>query len=212
MKNTILAIVIAAGLTSFEGSANAQTSPLTWNWNLTDATTQESLGSGQFVTDGTLLNGDVWLNGWQNVDYYQINSISGNYLGVTITGLIGAPYDNKYIVFQNSNVDYQGIGFTTAAPFPNSRGDWGNFTYENISTKNINPGNNLVTLYNNYIDGWAPNDSDNTLFNDGVTFTVTAPTPEPSTYALFGLGALALVVAFRRRNGCVATAGPAKVA
>jgi hypothetical protein len=36
--------------------------------------------------------------------------------------------------------------------------------------------------------------------------------PEPSTYALFGLGALALIVAYRRRNGCVAMAGPAKVA
>jgi hypothetical protein len=36
--------------------------------------------------------------------------------------------------------------------------------------------------------------------------------PEPSTYALFGIGALALVVAYRRRNGCVATAGPSKVA
>jgi len=36
--------------------------------------------------------------------------------------------------------------------------------------------------------------------------------PEPSTYVLFGLGALALIVAYRRRNGCVATAGPAKIA
>lgn len=36
--------------------------------------------------------------------------------------------------------------------------------------------------------------------------------PEPSTYALFGLGALALIAAYRRRNGCKATAGIAKVA
>jgi len=39
-----------------------------------------------------------------------------------------------------------------------------------------------------------------------------ASVPEPSTYALFGLGALALVIACRRRYGCVATAGSAKVA
>jgi formylglycine-generating enzyme required for sulfatase activity len=36
--------------------------------------------------------------------------------------------------------------------------------------------------------------------------------PEPSTYALMGLGTIALIVAYRRRIGCVATAGLAKVA
>jgi len=36
--------------------------------------------------------------------------------------------------------------------------------------------------------------------------------PEPSTYMLFGIGSLALVIAYRRRKGCVATAGSAKVA
>ena len=36
--------------------------------------------------------------------------------------------------------------------------------------------------------------------------------PEPATYALFGLGAFALIVAYRRRNRIVATAESAKVA
>ena len=44
---------------------------------------------------------------------------------------------------------------------------------------------------------------------DNVSVTAV---PEPSTYVLFGLGALALVVAYRRRNACKTTAGPAKVA
>jgi PEP-CTERM motif len=36
--------------------------------------------------------------------------------------------------------------------------------------------------------------------------------PEPSTYALLGLGTFALSIAYRRRNVSVATAGSAKVA
>jgi hypothetical protein len=83
----------------------------------------------------------------------------------------------------------------------------------------------MFALRNNTASGPGifQNTHDYQIYNENVTIVmnnggaslalrVTDSVPEPSTYALFGLGALALVIAYRRRNGCVATAGPAKVA
>jgi len=158
------------------------------------------------------------------------NRASDNYAAITgnqspyfyNTGL--APVTNSWIfiggVYQN-NYFSQGSGLLTMYV--------GNQVFSNIVTSfnNNSPsftsiGGNAGTerYWNGYIDnvfiinGYASQSQMNDIINNPTLIPqiALAIAPEPSTYALFGLGALALIVAYRRRNGCVATAGPAKVA
>ena len=172
MKKTILALALAAGLTSFAGSAKADSNPLVWNWNLTGTSTSSLIGSGQFTTGSDQGGGS-----------YLLNSISGTYAGVTITGLDSySDASNVYYDFPSGyNVDFGGIAFATSTAFAGNYGD-GDGMVENIFG-----GKGKVNLFNNANDYGV------------VSFNVTAAVPEPSTYALFGIGALALVVVYRRR-------------
>ena len=46
---------------------------------------------------------------------------------------------------------------------------------------------------------YQPTSNYNVYAGNGATAATVTSVPEPSTYALFGLGALALVVAYRRK-------------
>ena len=105
IKKTILAL--AAGLTSFAGNAKAE---ITWDWTLTLRGDAEAvLGNGQFISGDDLGNG-----------VYQITSISGIYMGATITGLQKPGPNDLYYSELGLDQGFDsngGLAFNTATPF-----------------------------------------------------------------------------------------------
>ena len=179
MKKTILALALAAGLTSFAGSAKAN---INWNWSLTDSSTSEYIGSGQFTTGADLGGGS-----------YHVSSISGTYENVTIGGLLNewSYYnDNIYFSYPSAPVNGNGISFFTLSPFKNHGGDGGG-TFENI----WNGHGSVVGLYNN-----------TQYVMSGANFNVSADTaavPEPSQVAaslLLAAGIAGFVIVKRRKE------------
>ena len=78
----------------------------------------------------------------------------------------------------------------------------GNFSSVEVGGSNLTDSNGL----------WSGSNAGVTYqFSDSTGKLTVQAVPEPSTWALLGLGALALIMAYRRRNGCVATAGSVKV-
>ena len=178
MKKTILALALAAGLTSFAGSAKAS---IIWNWNLTDSSTSSLIGSGQFITGADLGNGS-----------YLLNSISGTYEGVTITGLSTWYASNIFYNFPSpNNVDDGGIAFATSTSFAGVN-DTENDMVENIWHSSYLQ--DTVGLYNN-----------SQYTNAGANFNVSA-VPEPSQVAasILLIGGIAGFVIVRRRKAQVA--------
>ena len=55
------------------------------------------------------------------------------------------------------------------------------------------------SVYDYRVDGGSYTQNDSIYATVGIPGQSTAAVPEPSTYALFGLGALALIVAYRRK-------------
>jgi len=192
MKKTILALVLSAGLTSFAGNAKADI--ITANLNET-ATGNNYIGFGfkdgsitsdyNYGIDGSWDPGfeDPWGSiGFQNGQYngskYYVGSNDPLSFGTTIDSSLRFTGGNGWYVGVNNNTSgYWGVAF--------SQGN-GNYNY-----------------------GWVEvtmNDSGLTFGQAAVETTanlaITAgagAVPEPSTYALFGLGALALIVAYRRK-------------
>ena len=175
MKKTLLALALAAGLTSFAG--NAKAAPLTFDWNFNSSYT---FGSG-FGSAGDLVTG-------------------------TITGTVGAGG-----AFTPSELT------ATAGTTLLNLNDMSNLVENTLSvsdnklTGSINywtPGPSIgLSVDEGFgFESWVASNNDNGAgYHGSVTFTLDpssgspAAVPEPSTYALFGLGALALVVAYRRK-------------
>ena len=188
MKNTILALAIAAGLTSFAGNVKADA----YTPNINVDTTLGAAGSpsdpqyrGAAVI--TAPNASTF-NNLQAYSEIKINFLNtsafSELVDIYLTDIDGNQGSNEYLVNADSTalidltVNYYNTPLSTL--------------YLGLNTRDISYG--------------VPS---GTTYKIGSSSTVV---PEPSTYALFGIGALALIVAYRRRNGCVATVGSAKVA
>lgn len=131
------------------------------------------------------------------------NSINSMYLAFT-NGTPGATGSTDATILTTATGAYKGIAGST--------GNYGgNFSTTKTQSTYSSTGAVVFDLYDvpqgtsgnatelGYFTLYGAND---TTDAGQLTFTSTAPlaAPEPSTYALFGLGALVMVLALRRRN------------
>jgi hypothetical protein len=195
MKKTLLALAITAGLTSFAGNAKAD-----FNYSFTPRSIQGS-GFGTTVT-GTIFG--TFNNNGSAFNLTSISAKSGDYfttINVTDanTSILNTLSETGGAISGKANIATLSINGNNRAGGPDISVDFTGFSFFGI------------TFYDN---SYQPNFNDITraYVGDSPATVVTEAVPEPSTYALFCIGALALVVAYRRRNGCKATAASAKVA
>ena len=174
MKKTILALALAAGLTSFAG--NAKAAPPLGGYQFTFSFTGTENPNSNFKLD--TIQGILTLNAanTEAISLYITDDIGGNMsFNSNFNWAAATPYLNSFTV---SNVN--GTPTITDSTFVDS-------------TYSLNLNRESMGIYTSYYDG----------SHFVTTFNPTAPSytavPEPSTYALFGLGALALVIAYRRK-------------
>lgn len=113
----------------------------------------------------------------------------------TPTGLVGNdPTDFQNILFQNNAVTLSANTTYWVALNNDLRRNFSWAVYDGSSTSGSG----------SYGMAWLGNSSDNVSDLGGNLFAMsvagTASVPEPSTYALMGLGGLALLIAYRRRT------------
>lgn len=176
MKKTILAFTIVVGLTSFIGNANGDISYFN-----TPLTLSPAGGSAYFTTDGTSLF--VSSSGNYSTDLSLQNYYSTLFFNPSFTS---SPVPAASVISSNSIF----TSFNTATPVSGYYGfaislGGGNYDY---GWMNLSAGDYTVVSA-------ALNTSPNQSILAGQTAV-----PEPSTYVLFGLGALALLIAARRSN------------
>jgi hypothetical protein len=198
MKKTILALALAAGLTSFAGNAKANyavhiepkfdiSSSYISAWDLTQ-------GSGSFLFGQNF----GFLNANQSYDF-------------NIPWLNGAPAPAGWIFAGDV---LQGQQEHVMLSSPNQLiGDWSinfntNYFPELSIYASISGDKTALKNFEYYYKNTLlcpPDFVDKlNLFSsavDGGTFSVTNQTvPEPSTYALFGIGAIGMLMVLRRRK------------
>jgi hypothetical protein len=163
--------IVSAIITTISASASFA-STYSWTWS-----------PGGPTLSGTLTTGTGCGSGCEIV-----NSISGNFLGASITALLapgafpqnGTPNDNHLLPTGSPALDFNGISFSLAS------GDDINIYWNNIT-------------YVSYCDGTSPSTVCNPLIPFTIgTFAVTSvnsTTPLPAALPIFatGLGALGLL-------------------
>jgi hypothetical protein len=192
MKKTLLALVLAAGLTSFAGNAKADIVFQDLNQFNNGG---ENIGFG--FSNG-IINTDLWqgIAGYQFPDRNNLNNLTvigfqgnqntvGNGLGSSLVDF-GTTIDGNtsFKTWQSATIQlYPTVSGYLPVFFANNGGR--NYGWVNVSVtrQGVSFGEAAV----------------NTTLNEGITAGQTASVPEPSTYALFGIGALALVIAYRRK-------------
>lgn len=204
MKKIILTLVCAAGLTQFEGSAKA-------NDYTVDITPSDNIAKAYISAWNIGPNNTASFLWGQSYASFQANNLSQIFISLspqipTPTGFIFAGYDNSGT---HAIVSSQSI----------LSGSWdSNFNPLNLNPLNetsiindIMAGGNIelknFESYNNdkLLSQLVGNVANAKLYEfssavDIGTFKVTLQSaPEPSTYALFGIGALALVISYRRK-------------
>jgi hypothetical protein len=213
MKKNLLALALVAGLTSFAGNAKADDvvfqnistngiSSVTGsaaNSNLSFRLSSSQLNlfdqvtlfgaSGQTMTeDFNLLH---MLNGsWVNLlpSYVTLNGVEDNNIGTGFSAYhftLPGSFNNLSFTDNSASQGYFTANNWFILAFRNNTAS-GSGIFKN--TPNYQIYNTNVTDVGN--GGGV---------NLGVIVTKYNGVPEPSTYALFGLGALALVVAYRRK-------------
>lgn len=140
-----------------------------WTWTFAGGSYS---GSGTFVTDSTLSTGFGGFSG------YKITSITGTWTqspgsAQTISGLLPVPSSG----FDNDNL----------VSMSNQQLSWGGFLFGVNSAK--------INIY--YSSGYRMYDGVNV--DIAGTFSAVNTVPEPSTWALMGLGAAAVLWQLRRR-------------
>jgi hypothetical protein len=189
MKKTLLALALVAGLTLF--AENAKAAIVTRNLN-------EFNQGGPNMGFG-FSNGIINTDEYQGIAGYQFNggdyltvlgfqesqNTVGNGLGYSLVDF-GTTIDGNSI-FKTGRGDITTLNPTISGYLPVffARNGGRNYGWVNVSVtrQGVSFGEAAV----------------NTTLNEGITAGQTAAVPEPSTYALFGLGALALVIAYRRK-------------
>jgi hypothetical protein len=203
MKKILLALALAAGLTSFAGNAKADIIVSTLNINMNKFSDLNFNISNNNIVQTSPNNG-FEVGGYNARNYQQ-----GFYFTGTSTFVYTGPgdYDGYFDDYSISS-SLLNLGSTVDGSTPFN--GWYTYKDGNPFTGTIYEGFKREiqgnTFYG-YIQGTGTGGTDWTLnsisFNStpGASITVvdTTAVPEPSTYALFGLGALALVVAYRRK-------------
>jgi hypothetical protein len=173
MKKTILALALLAGLTSFAGNAKADISYFN-----TPLTLSPAGGSAYFTTDGTSLF--VSSSGNYSTNLSLQNYYSTLYFNPSFTT---SPVPSGYVISSTSTL----TSFNTATPSSGYYGFAINLGSGNYDYGWVNLSGSDYTVLSAAL---------NTTPNQSILAGQTA-VPEPSSYALLGLGALALVIAAR---------------
>jgi len=213
MKKTILAIVLVAGLTSFAGISKGSTvykyTESGGNISGTLNGTNFSNASWSIMAEADPSNATYYPAGqniWTpcyaitNFSYQPFITIKSGSNILTAT-LINFDIESRNYYFNTSPNEKAAIMFADVS----SGVEQGSAAYLTGNSSNFNNLGVIGTFL-------GISDFDKTTFHtsagdliitsdSGVagTFQVSTAVPEPSTYALFGLGALALVVAYRRK-------------
>ena len=193
MKKNMLALAVVAGLTLFAG--NAKTSQITYNLNVLGAdfsfaaTLQASnngdgsftavSGSGQFGNSGLFANDLITLTP---------NSNAPSVINIITPGEMDWFYDNQ-LYPDTTLLNYNGLSFS----FSDSGTNWYLCPYLSSTGPNIY----LTSVLTQ--NGMLLSGSSALSYGEISIITLTEPVPEPSIYALLGMGALALINAYRRK-------------
>jgi hypothetical protein len=209
MKKTILALALAVGLTSFAGNAKADsiiyntTFSNYWDhWQLNGLGVAVEFNSANFnnitsVTwEGTLsANSSVPIYLYSASDNGPVSAL--NFLGNATLANSATNYGEQFVTFNTNisvtpNTEY----YIFANPNKNAGDAWWNAVFHNLTPSEYGTTGQKTYMYN------ATGQLFNTTNIDEFQLQVNGTTsvPEPSTYALFGLGALALVIAYRRKT------------
>jgi hypothetical protein len=203
MKNNLLSFALAALLISFAGSVKAQ-SGLTMK---IDTNNQSFYFQGS--DQGSAYKMDFFFSDDYSLQFIHFFPSTAVYASLTENPgnlfVEGATLsmNGKMSITRNGNENYIFLDLYSSISDITTltgTGQSASVSYANLTSSNI-------VLFESLIGG-----SLTQSMGTGYSPISVQAVPEPSTYALLGLGALALIVAYRRRSGCVTTAGPAKVA
>jgi len=203
MKKTIIAFILIAGISTFIRNTNAQ----------------ELISNGNFAT------GDFtsWNVSTRNTSHFRV--LSYEYAG---HAAIAPPSGDSYMAVTGQNDSLEQTISTVAGETYTlsflANNDANNQLY-NPSYCYISASQNGTPIFTNFsnlsiVNSWVQqsytftansNQTDLKIFMnfayansegfiDNISVTGTASVPEPSTYALFGLGALALIIVHRCRH------------
>jgi hypothetical protein len=203
MKKSLLALALAAGLTSFAGSAKAATLLTTFSYDLpmnlgdsayfrfTDPSTPIYSSSAPASSNYIYFNGQSPISGQYSYTQIGLNkayNYNSTSLGVSqfplTAGSVVSSSTSFFNGYQSSGIAFYGTG-NYYTPFKSTAGADTYYGYFQFSSANSGLNTTLQSI------------SISTTANTPVT--IVNNVPEPSTYALFGLGALALIVAYRRK-------------
>ena len=202
MKKTMIALALAAGLTSFSGSAKADilklsgaefeslsgalpysTPSQTDYWGIAIAFDGTSFNFGRYAVS---VNNNWTINAPDSMDGFSLHANPGYTItsspivfGATIDSTLGFTHDIYGIDSSFSNA-YYGLAYQAGGDFNYG---WLELSY-NGSDSTLVAGGMKTTL------------------NESITAgqTDTAAVPEPSTYALFGIGAIGMLMVRRRKK------------
>jgi len=180
MKKTILALALAAGLTSFAGNAKAQL--LTINVSNPSAVT--------FTSTGNFASTSMAYSATQNLDF-------GNFfkspLSFNVSGTGNLYGDGGSSAFLST---LNGLGLDLYLKSPTSySGTFSTSSAAFTGTETFNLSGQLSYLPTAGTTGAIYGSS-----GPIGTYQVVSAVPEPSTYALFGLGAIGLLMVLRRKK------------
>ena len=192
MKKTILALALAAGLTSFAGSAKAG---LTFNFNMID-----DLDPSKSVNLNLILN-----EAGTSATSASITGSTGGIHFDANRNFVSDAYSNSFSLVSGkitsalfgSSIFY----YTSGGSVENMH----SLSFKSYSTEHemggVVPPNFRYndSVYDHRVNGGSFTQDDSIYASVGIPGQSTAAVPEPSTYALFGLGALALIIAYRRK-------------
>ena len=192
MKKTILALALVAGLTSFAGNAKAG---LTFNFNMIDdLDPSKSVNLNLILNDAGTSATSASITGSTGGIHFDANRnfVSDAYSNSfsLVSGKITSALFSSYI-----------YNYTSGGSVENMH----SLSFQSYSTENmmsgVTPPNFRYndSVYDYRVDGGSYTQNDSIYATVGIPGQSTAAVPEPSTYALFGLGALALIVAYRRK-------------
>jgi hypothetical protein len=197
MKKTIL-YGLAAGLILCSASAQTWTLYSTFDNSFNGGTPGDEVGTGTFSYEcpSELANGSYLLSSFTGLamDFSFINGST-----FSLSDLVADPYSANVGVDINNGQ----FNFTTTRPdglsggavaFQNTAGNY-------FSVSPNRPGQSYGFGYGYAAYGMGINGMGGASTYEGAYGIGSAPAsvPEPSTYALFGLGALALIIAYRRK-------------